>query len=240
MKLQADMHTHTIASTHAYSTITENCKWASLNGIKAVAMTDHGVNMPDSPHIWHFENQRILPRKIEGTVVIKGIEADIIDFDGSIDVPKWLLKDLEWVIASMHKQTTPSGSEEEITLAYENVMKDPNVDMIGHPTTDFFKCDLDRLAKMAKEYNKIIEINESSVVWKKGSRENSYTLLRACMKYGTMISVDTDSHFCQLIGKTPEVSKIIEEVGFPESLIINSDWEKLRAWISEKRGIADL
>lgn len=41
MHLQGDMHTHTIASTHAYSTITENCQWAAKYGMKGIAMTDH-------------------------------------------------------------------------------------------------------------------------------------------------------------------------------------------------------
>ncbi len=47
MHLQGDMHTHTIASTHAYSTITENCQWAAKYGMKGIAMTDHAMKMPD-------------------------------------------------------------------------------------------------------------------------------------------------------------------------------------------------
>ena len=45
MHLQGDMHTHTIASTHAYSTITENCEWAAKYGMKGIAMTDHAMNL---------------------------------------------------------------------------------------------------------------------------------------------------------------------------------------------------
>ena len=45
MHLQGDMHTHTIASTHAYSTITENCQWAEKYGMKGIAMTDHAMKM---------------------------------------------------------------------------------------------------------------------------------------------------------------------------------------------------
>ena len=63
MKIQADLHTHTIASTHAYSTISENCIWAEKYGLKAVAMTDHAMKMPDSPHVWHFENLKALREK---------------------------------------------------------------------------------------------------------------------------------------------------------------------------------
>ena len=38
MHLQGDMHTHTIASTHAYSTITENCQWAAKYGMKGILL----------------------------------------------------------------------------------------------------------------------------------------------------------------------------------------------------------
>mgnify|MGYP002866591455 CR=1 FL=1 len=85
------MHTHTLASTHAYSTITENAQWASEHGIKYLGMTDHGVDMQDSPDTWHFENLKILPDFLEGVRIFKGIEANIMDTDGSIDIPKSLL-----------------------------------------------------------------------------------------------------------------------------------------------------
>ena len=55
MKLAADMHTHTVASTHAYSTITENCRAAAELGLRALAITDHYLAMPDSPHEWHLK-----------------------------------------------------------------------------------------------------------------------------------------------------------------------------------------
>ena len=67
MIIEADLHTHTLASTHAYSTIKENCQCAAEYGLKAIAMTDHMINMPDSPHIWHFENLFTLPDKICGS-----------------------------------------------------------------------------------------------------------------------------------------------------------------------------
>lgn len=240
MKLVADLHTHTIASAHAYSTITENCQWAEINGVKLIAMTDHVGKMTDAPHIWHFENLRILPRKINNTFVLKGAEANIIDFDGNIDVPEGTLKGLEWVIASMHKEVMPKGSLTDISQAYVNAMKNPYVDMIGHPTTSYFQCDHEILAKNAALYDKIIEINESSVNYKKGSRENSYELLKMCKKYGTMIAVNTDSHFCQLIGKAPSALEILKECEFPQELVINSDIKLLKSWFEKRNKNFDL
>lgn len=94
MHLQGDMHTHTIASTHAYSTITENCQWAEKYGMKGIAMTDHAMKMPDSPHIWHFVNLGILPRKINGITVLGGIEANVVSDDGELDTSEICFQDL--------------------------------------------------------------------------------------------------------------------------------------------------
>ena len=55
MKLEADLHVHTLASSHAYSTITEIARWSADIGLNAVAFTDHGSAMPDAPHIWHLQ-----------------------------------------------------------------------------------------------------------------------------------------------------------------------------------------
>lgn len=240
MKLQADLHTHTIASTHAYSTITENCEWAAKYGLKAIAMTDHAMSMPDSPHIWHFENLGIIPRKISGVTVLKGIEANIINTEGELDVDNKLLNSLEWVVASMHSQVIKPDTEESITQAYLNVCRNPHVDVIGHCTSDQFYFDYETAVKSFKEYEKLIEINESSIINKKGSRKNCYELLKLCKKYDVPVVVDSDSHFCQNIGQTPNAVKIIEELDFPEKLIINTDWDKLRDFIINKRKKLDI
>ena len=240
MKLQADLHTHTIASTHAYSTITENCQWAAEYGIKALAMTDHAMAMPDSPHEWHFYNMRVLPRKIHGVTVLKGIEANIININGDIDIPEHLLPSLEWIVASMHEEAITPDTVENITNAYLKACLNPCIDVIGHCTSDAFYFDYEKCVKQFKEYEKLVEINESSIINKAGSRKNCYELLKLCKKYEVPVVVDSDSHFCQNIGQTPNAIKIIEEVDFPEELIINYDWNKVREHILKKHKGLDI
>ena len=84
LQLQADLHTHTIASTHGYSTITEMATAAAQQGLKLLAITDHGPASPDAPHLWHFHNYKILPRRIAGVWLLKGVEANIVDEYGSL------------------------------------------------------------------------------------------------------------------------------------------------------------
>lgn len=236
MFLQGDMHTHTIASTHAYSTIMENCIWAAKYGLKVIAMTDHAPCMPDSPHIWHFENLRCLPRTIEGITVLKGAEADILE-DGSLDLPDRTLKNLEWVVASMHGYEgclMPSTAEKHTQL-YMKIAENPYVDVIGHCTTARFPFDFEKTLKVFKEYGKLVEINESSIMNKNGSRENSVEVLKLCKKYEIPIVIDSDSHFCQLIGQTPIAEQMVKDLEFPQELIVNASEERIKEYLKKKR-----
>ena len=235
MIFQADLHTHTCASTHAYSTILENCTFANRCGLKAIAMTDHGMTMPDAPHVWHFHNLKALPRKICGVTVLCGVEANVIDYDGHLDIDEETMSYLEWVVASYHKYTCKPSTFDEHTKGYLKLAENNDVDIIGHPTTAMFEYDMERCVKKFKEYDKIIEINESSIIWKRGSRENSAELMRLAKKYDALISINTDAHYCENIGQAPIAIQMAQELEVPERLIINTDWDRLRERIMKKR-----
>ena len=70
----ADFHCHTLASSHAYSTVTEVARQAAAMGMLAVGCTDHGIGIEDAPHLWHFLNLRILPPYIDGVRVKNAAE----------------------------------------------------------------------------------------------------------------------------------------------------------------------
>ena len=64
MKMIADLHTHTVASTHGFSTIKEIVDVAAQKGLSAVAITDHTPASTDGPHVWHFHNlHKAIPRE---------------------------------------------------------------------------------------------------------------------------------------------------------------------------------
>ena len=234
MNIIGDMHTHTLASTHAYSTITENCKSAAEKGIRIIAMTDHWGEMPDSPHIWHFDNLRVLPRHICGVTVLRGVETNILNNEGELDMPRKTLENLEWVVASMHRQVYEPSTVQNHTVAYLKAAEDPIVDVIGHCTTAMFPIDFEKCIKKFKECGKLVEINESSILYKKGSYENSYEVLKLCKKYEVPVVFDSDAHYCELIGVVDTAKKIASEVGFPERLVINSDFDRLAEFIRRK------
>lgn len=237
MKIAADMHTHTIASTHAYSTILENSVIAAERGIKAIAMTDHASTMQDAPNIWHFHNIGVLPRTLNGVTIIRGAEANVIDLDGNIDLDRYTLDRLEWIIASMHRPCINPGSVEENTNAYIKLAQNSDVDVIGHPTTNEFVWDYEKGLKAIKEYGKIIELNESSICVRKGALENARDLLKICKRYEIPVCINTDSHFCYKIGLTPVAFELVKEIDFPHDLIFNLEIDRVMDHIKNKHSI---
>ena len=133
MQMIADLHTHTLCATHAYNTFYEMAAAARETGYCALAVTDHASSMPDSAHIWHFQNWKALPRVVEGVVMLYGAEVNVMDTKGGLDMPESLLKQQDWVVASIHSACVPGLlTRKEANRLWLAVAENPYVDIIGH------------------------------------------------------------------------------------------------------------
>ena len=212
MKFIADTHSHTLASGHAYSTIKEMAAAAEARGLKALAITEHAPKMPG--------------------------EVNIMDPDGTIDLPEKTCRELDIVVASMH---TPCYSREhtpeENIRAYVEVMKKPYVNIIGHPDDGRFPFDYEILVKTAKETGTLLEVNNSSMrpaSSREGTRENILTMLDLCKQYEVPVTTGSDAHVDADAGKFNYVSELFEYCGFPEELVVTTDLEKLKPYLNCK------
>ncbi len=236
--IEADLHCHSLASSHAYSTVKEMAVVASEAGLKAFALTDHAMAMPDAPHVWHFHNLSVLPQKINGVTVLRGVEANIENFDGKIDMEGVDLNGIQWVVASCHLPVIKPGSLLQNTVAYINAIKNnPAIDVIGHCTAFRYPVNFEKIAIACKEYDVFVELNESSAQFKRSSAESCIELLNACKKYQTPILVNTDCHYAEIIGRTPVTQVLLEAANFPNELIANRDASRILEYVSKKRNI---
>ena len=80
------------------------------------------------------------------------------------------------------------------------------------------------------ERGKVVEINNASLNVRAGSKKNCADIARICMKYEVPIVVDSDSHICFRVGHVEGALEMLEEIGFPEELIINSSMARLDAY----------
>ena len=235
MKIETDTHCHTIASTHAYSTILEMATYAAQKGLSAIDITDHGPSLPDGPHQWHFGNLRSLPRTINGVLILRGAEANIMDYEGNLDISPNYQTELDWIIASFHEPCCPPATIEEHTKAWMKVARNPNVDVLGHSGSSHYEFDVDKVVQEAAKQGKLIEINNHSFVARPGTTENCLKIALACKKYKAPIVVSSDAHNCFDVGDFDTAVKMLTEIVFPTDLIINLNLERLRGFIQKKR-----
>ncbi len=238
MKMLVDVHTHTISSGHAYSTIDENMRAASKKNYIMVAMTDHSPGMPGGPHMFHFANLKAIPNEMYGVKLLRGVEANIINYEGEIDMSEDLLSSLDIVIASLHPPCIDFADEDTVTAGIEKVMEHPYVSIIGHPGDNRYPMDFDRVVKAAKRTGTLLEVNNASLKpgsFRPGVRENLVKMLGYCKLYNMPVVVGSDAHFSAEIGEFKEAIALFDEVDFPEELVLNTDPEKLVAFIKEKR-----
>lgn len=241
MKYALDVHTHTIASGHAYSTLMENAKAASEKGIKVLGTTEHGITMPHAPHIWYFNNFKVLPREMYGVTMLYGTEANIIDYDGNLDMDDYTINKLDLVIGSIHDEVYKVGNTEENTRAFINAIKSGKVDIIGHLGNPGVPVNFDEIIKCAIENGVLIEINNSSFTTSRvGSYSNCAEIASLCKKYGAKLIINSDAHFCTLIGEFTEAVKMLESIDFPEELIINKDPNELLLRLKKKGKLQDI
>ena len=150
MTILFDLHTHTAASGHAFSTLKENIEAARDRGLTALGTSDHPYTLPaGAPHTL-FRNYGIVRSEIFGVRILKGLEADILNTSGKLDIPDRLYPNLDYVIASMHTVCHTPGTTEENTLALINAMKNPHVKIIGHPDDERYAYDYERLVLASK------------------------------------------------------------------------------------------
>jgi len=227
LKLVADLHCHSIASEHAYSTIQELVTSAKNKGLDMIALTDHGIAVPNGPSIHYFKNMAAFPGIIEGVRVLKGVEANIMDFDGTIDMPEEILESLDIVIASLHDLCIEAGTISQHTKAIIKAMENPHVDIIGHPDNPWYQIDIDEVAAAAKQYGKLLELNNKSFYVRKGAEKYTEKIAMAAKKYGAKISCGSDAHSSFEVGDFDIINKIISDCDISEEIIINTSKEKV-------------
>ncbi|MCI9144687.1 MAG: PHP domain-containing protein [Lachnospiraceae bacterium] len=221
---KTDLHTHTCASGHGTKDrITDLAKEAANRHIEILGISDHGPASPGSAGLSYFRGLSLGERTRFGVTVRYGAEANILDTDGSLDIPDEILRTLDYCIISMHRPIYTSGSAAENTKAFLRAMCHPNVKIIGHCDDSRFPVDYRALTEGALSRGVVPELNNVSLLpgsYRRDCRENSIRLLQACEAISCPILLSSDSHGREHIGEVDAALALAEEVGFPRQLIL--------------------
>ena len=238
MNYEVDVHTHTIASGHAYSTIQEMASSAAEKGLKVLGITEHAPMMPGTCHSIYFHNLRVVPRKIAGVQLLLGAELNIMDSEGHVDLDEDSLRRLDVRIASVHRNVFPPTTKADLDSAISGVLANPYIDILGHPDDGNYEYDYPMIAELAAENDTIIEINNASLR-PTGIRPNAYEndlqLLENCKRFRVPILIGSDAHISFDVAAHEEAIKVVKEADYPMELIYNYHSDRLLEHIKRKR-----
>lgn len=247
-QILGDVHTHTLYSRHAYSTIAENVAAAAEAGLELLGSTDHFSDMiyadMDIRNFQYLANTGTWPRTWKGVTLLRGCEADIVSLKGElfgqsvpmraniVGMPEPVERSLfdrvtapmDYLIASVHNNAFADGASiVETTEMYIGALQQPRVFILGHTGRAGVPFDVDEVVTFAKEHHKLIEINEHSLEFDGSGAYRSVCghIAERCAELGCGISVSSDAHVAPLIGQYTQVRSMLEEIHFPEELIMD-------------------
>ncbi|MCL2365008.1 MAG: phosphatase [Defluviitaleaceae bacterium] len=238
MKIFLDVHLHTVASGHAYSTATENAAHAASIGLTHIGCADHGPAMPGAPHFYHFGNLRVLPDFIHGVRVLKGCEVNILDTDGTVDITNEYMAMLDFIIASMHRGVFIPTYAADHTRAIITAMENPYINVLGHPGDAHFDIDFEAVVDAAARTGTAIEINNlslSPLAFRYNGDEPQQRLIRLCVANNVPMLLSSDAHYHTRVGDVADALRLVTEANVPESLILNTNPARFLEFVAAKR-----
>jgi len=236
IKLIADLHIHTVASGHAYSTVEEYAAAAKKKKLKVIAITDHGPAMPGGADPYHFSNQRMIPDILNGVRILRGGEINIIDPEGRLDLSNEYLKTMDFVSIAMHPKCGYEGSgETENTKTLLKAMHNKYVKVLAHPGNPMYPIDFKKVIPIAKERGILIELNNSSLtISRKGSFDRCFEIAKFVKSIGWKVTLGSDAHISTMVGDLDTVLKMAMDAGLKPEDIINTSMDLIDKYLVKK------
>ena len=225
-KISLDVHTHTVMSGHAYSTLQEMVTAAQQKGLDLLGIAEHAPGIPGTCHPIYFRNLHVVPRQMGSLRLLLGAELNILDTSGTIDLDETIYPLLDVRIAGIHLLCWQGGSVEENTAGMVVAIRNPWTHIISHPGDGTADLLFEPIVLAAKETGTLLEINNSSlnpVRQKDMAKANNLEILRLCKHYDVPVILGSDAHFSASIADYEFVWPLLAETEFPDSLIMNYD-----------------
>ncbi|QQK77169.1 DNA polymerase/3'-5' exonuclease PolX [Salicibibacter cibarius] len=242
-QVMGDLHTHTVWSDGANS-IEEMAKAAIERGYTYMAITDHSRflqvanGLSEARVLRQQEDIREANEKFDNIRIFSGIEMDIRP-DGTLDYTDETLRQLDFVIASIHSAF--SQSEATIHARLNAALDHPCVDLIAHPTGRLigkrqgYGVDLDWLFKRAAETGTALELNANP-----NRLDLSADALKRAVDQGVTIAINTDAHRAEGLGQMAFGIGTAKKAFLLADQVLNT-WplEKLESHLKNKRMLTE-
>ena len=239
--IQFDVHTHSISSGHGSAcTITDMAMAAKKRGLSMLGISDHGPATLCAGTPSYFRSLQMAPKTRCGIRMLYGVELNILDDSGRVDLDKNILSGMDYAIVSMHRKNIKPGDAASNTNAYIRAMDQPKVFILGHPDDPAFPVDYKLLAQAAADHHVMMEINNASIMpgtYRPGAIPNIIQMLYWCGVYEVPVLLSSDSHGYKQVGNVKGSEVLLgayrEVLDFPQHLIMSYDADRFMKYLSQ-------
>ena len=223
-ELKLDVHTHTIMSGHAYSSLQEMVAAAQQKKLDILGITEHAPGIPGTCNPIYFRNLHVVPRQMGDLRLMLGAELNILDTKGTLDLDEYYYRMLDIRIAGIHLLCWQGGTIEENTAGMIAAIRNPWTQIISHPGDGTAELLFEPIVLAAKETGTLLEINNSSLNPRRNkdaALANNLEILRLCKRYEVPVVLSSDAHISYDIANYSFIWPLLAETDFPDALILN-------------------
>lgn len=235
-RIALDVHTHTIVSGHAFSTLQEMVATAQEKHLDILGITEHAPGIPGTCHPIYFRNLHVVPRQIGKLRLLLGAELNILDTRGTLDLDEEICRMLDVRIAGIHALCWQGGTPQENTDGMIAAIRNPLTHIISHPADGTAELLFEPVVLAAKEAHTLLEINNSSLNPhrnKVSARSNTLELLRLCKRHEVPVILGSDAHISFSIADYCFIWPLLAETEFPDGLIMNYTPDRFLRFIAQ-------
>lgn len=238
--LGVDVHVHSVASGHAFGTVSELLSVAKERGLSVLGVSDHGPGMAGAPQEGYFTMAPDFNRWPGPVKLLLGCEANILDLEGSLDLSPPTLAALDYVMAGLHART----AYDEVGSTYENntravlaCLESQSPDVLTHPVNSRFPLHLAEVVCAAARSGVALEVN-ARVLWNAPPSlvEEHRRFLEQAVTEGAALILGSDAHIPPLVGDVTSLRPLFRVLQAARSRIVNADPERFLAWLQSRRG----
>ena len=241
MQIYADWHTHSFYSD-GNMTPEELVAAAARRGLEEVAITDHGpggmfIGVKSAGVYLDLKKQAAYLAEKYALRVLVGAEANVINLAGDLDIPAAVAAELDLLAAGLHPQVWCRPMQQTLTWILPNrlgryagwvrkMMRAANtralaaaiyrhkLTFVSHPGL-LMDVDMDELARVCADRNCAMEVNS-------GHAYNRDRVIRAALKWGAPLVVNSDAHFPERVGKVAEGLALLKKHQVAPDRVLNA------------------
>lgn len=217
---------------------------AARKGVETVNISDHGNATGRLMNFGVVTDKRRWPKHMTSSTgrpvtVLIGIEACILEEDGSSDYPEKYTPRFDLVSAGFHfpaRDLAAAKDASRNTRALENYLKRSPLDLLTHPCIKTFPLEVEAIVDLSLEYGFALEVNNTNLRVEKTEVGRLERMIGVAMDKGARVVESSDGHSFIEIGENEEIEKLLDRLGIDgDALFLNRDEAATQAFLEERK-----